>query len=359
MNKLTINKFRGINSLEIDDFQRINLFVGKNNSCKTSLLETIFLLAGVSNPQLLISIDNLRRLRHIKNEDFNYIFYNLNHENQLIITGEFNNGHSRNLHITPSINQNFNEKNTEVFNKDENKEMDFDTNSFTNKITGIVFNFEIKDQHKHKQNFKSSIISQNNITRIDIAKNYIETLKGSFISSNVNSSISNKLERLIISKKQKILVEILKNIDSSINDISLGISGMIYIDIGIEKLVPINILGDGIQKLLNLILTIIDTPNGIVLIDEIENGLYYSALKVLWKSVIEVSEEYNVQLFITTHNFETLKYLKEVLEMEEMLKYRDYIRSFTLRKMQDNIIKPYKYNFESFEYSLEQGIEIR
>lgn len=360
LTKLKINKFRGINSLEIEDFKRINLFVGKNNSCKTTLLESIFLIIGISNPQLALNIDALRNLEHQKAEDFSYIFYNLNHENQLNIKGEFEKNYERNLYVSPTINKSINEKSNEPFSK-ENKELEFDTNLFSNNIKGLILNFDIKEPHKPKQSYKSGISFQsNNLIGVEIAKNYNEPFKAAFIPANINISITNKrLERLIISKKQKLVIEILKKIDNSITDISLGTRGMIYIDIGIDKLVPLNILGDGVQKLLNLLLAILDTSGGIILIDEIENGLYFSALKVLWKSIIEVADEYNVQLFITTHSFETLKYLKEVLEEPEMEKYQNQIRSYTLRKLPDNIIKPYKYNFESFEYSLEQGIEIR
>ena len=39
--KITIQNFRGIKDLTIDDFGKINLLVGKNNSCKTSVLEAL------------------------------------------------------------------------------------------------------------------------------------------------------------------------------------------------------------------------------------------------------------------------------------------------------------------------------
>ena len=40
--QLKIENFRGIKSLEINDLARINLFVGKNNCGKTSVLEAAF-----------------------------------------------------------------------------------------------------------------------------------------------------------------------------------------------------------------------------------------------------------------------------------------------------------------------------
>ena len=43
--RISIKNFRVIGSLEVDGLRRINLIVGRNNSGKTSFLESLFLLA--------------------------------------------------------------------------------------------------------------------------------------------------------------------------------------------------------------------------------------------------------------------------------------------------------------------------
>ena len=60
--QLKIENFRGIKSLEIDDLARVNLFVGRNNCGKTSVLEAASLLTGMSDPTLILGIENLRGL---------------------------------------------------------------------------------------------------------------------------------------------------------------------------------------------------------------------------------------------------------------------------------------------------------
>jgi len=127
----------------------------------------------------------------------------------------------------------------------------------------------------------------------------------------------------------------------------------------LERLVPISIMGDGIRRLIKIIISIADTKDGIVLIDEIENGLHFTSLKTLWKAIIRLASFYNVQIFVTTHNLETLKYLKEVLETEEMSEFQKDVRSYTLRKLDDSSLKAYKYDYDQFGYCVEQGIEIR
>lgn len=44
---IAVKHFRGIKSLKIDELARVNLFVGKNNCGKTSLLESVFLLENL------------------------------------------------------------------------------------------------------------------------------------------------------------------------------------------------------------------------------------------------------------------------------------------------------------------------
>ena len=49
---IDIKNFRGIEHLKIDDFARVNVFLGQNNSGKSSVLEALMLLMGMSNPDM-------------------------------------------------------------------------------------------------------------------------------------------------------------------------------------------------------------------------------------------------------------------------------------------------------------------
>lgn len=52
-------------------------------------------------------------------------------------------------------------------------------------------------------------------------------------------------------------------------------------------------MGDGINKMLQLLLCVITTPQGIVLIDELENGFHYGVytniLKALYAAALQVN----------------------------------------------------------------------
>ena len=46
---IEIKNFRGIDHLKVDDFSRVNVFLGQNNSGKSTVLEAIALALGMSN----------------------------------------------------------------------------------------------------------------------------------------------------------------------------------------------------------------------------------------------------------------------------------------------------------------------
>lgn len=57
---IEITNFRGIDHLEIGGLAPVNVFVGANNVGKTSVLEAVFVLSGLSNPQMPTRVNYLR-----------------------------------------------------------------------------------------------------------------------------------------------------------------------------------------------------------------------------------------------------------------------------------------------------------
>jgi AAA15 family ATPase/GTPase len=164
---------------------------------------------------------------------------------------------------------------------------------------------------------------------------------------------------LVKKKKDHIVLEAIQSFDDRVKAIKVLPDG-IYLDMeGIDELVQINAAGDGIRRFLNIVSTIANLESKIVLIDEIENGLHYSAYKLLWQSILVISEVTNVQLFITTHSMETLKCLNEILREESNAKYRDWVNSYTIANTKLKGFQTYRYNYEGFTNAIENEIEIR
>jgi predicted ATPase len=131
---------------------------------------------------------------------------------------------------------------------------------------------------------------------------------------------------------------------------------MIYFDIGIDRLIPIQIMGDGIIRLLSFLVTIANTENGVVLIDEIENGFHYSVLANVWESIYDAAKQYNAQIFATSHSYECVRAFNKI-QSSKLLK-EDTLRLFRIEKNKDEF-ETFKYDSEVLESSLESNWEIR
>lgn len=81
--KIEIERFRGIRHASIEGLRQINLFFGKNNCGKSSLLESLFLASGLSNPILPINVNIMRGYNKSRLDDLKLDFYNLDSDPSL------------------------------------------------------------------------------------------------------------------------------------------------------------------------------------------------------------------------------------------------------------------------------------
>jgi AAA15 family ATPase/GTPase len=352
LKSIDIEGFRGISELRMSNFGRVNIFVGKNNSGKTSALESIFLLGGMTNPEIILKISNQRDLILNDVEDFRYIFNNLDYNSSLRLSGTYDQSdHFRELIIKPNKNSN---RDIKQINNSS-----LDSSFISDAITELSLHSTYKEVHKQKVSMDSKLIFSQGSFLVEYAKNYVEKFRTTLLPPRWTTALNleKKLEDLIITKQLSSIVNVLNKVDPAIQSISLGTGGIIFIDIGLSRLIPINLLGDGMKRLLSILLTMPDAKGGIVLIDEIDNGLHFSAQKTMWKAIIEGCKFYNVQLFCTTHNYETLKNLVEVVDTE-MSDFKESVKSYTIRKSGDNTLV-YEYDFEKLDFSIQQDIEFR
>lgn len=61
-------------------------------------------------------------------------------------------------------------------------------------------------------------------------------------------------------------------------------------------------MGDGINRILTIILAMLNCRDGVLLLDEFETGLHYSVQDELWKMIFMLSEDLNIQVFVTSHS---------------------------------------------------------
>lgn len=353
--RIEIDNFRGIKHLALDGIKQINLFVGKNNCGKSSILDAVFLLSGFSNPLLNHRINQFRDYNKFEEEDLLLNFYNMIPENHIHIHGSMLDGSYRDLKITPIVSES-----QYVISKDSISSQSL-SNTEANVSTGLTMNFSYTKANGEIKKDSSAIVITNQQTdniKIRASKDYKETLPGVYINSKFAYSIAAEYLMDIVKEKQDhLIVEILREIDPKIKSISILKSG-VNVDIGLSRLVPINMLGDGIRKMLAIITALYGCKGGVIFIDEIDNGLHFSSLSSLWKAIIKTSELLKVQVFATTHNIESLESLNKVL-FSDCVEARDKIMCYSLRHRDTDVLNAYEYPYEKFNYVINQEIEIR
>jgi hypothetical protein len=81
--------------------------------------------------------------------------------------------------------------------------------------------------------------------------------------------------------------------------------------------VPLRTLGDGVNRFFSIALALVHAKNGILLVDEIENGIHYSVQADLWRLIFETAARLNVQVFATTHSYDCIKAFEEAARQSE------------------------------------------
>ena len=66
--------------------------------------------------------------------------------------------------------------------------------------------------------------------------------------------------------------------------------------------IPLMALGEGINRVYDIIVTMLTMPKGIILIDQFDDGLSEASQEELWRTVFRIARNRGTQAFATTHN---------------------------------------------------------
>lgn len=85
---------------------------------------------------------------------------------------------------------------------------------------------------------------------------------------------------------------------------------------GVPYRVPLGSMGRGVYTMLGIALAAIKARGGYLLVDEIGNGLHYSAMQDMWRMLAHLAKEYDIQIFATTHSLDCIYSLAAVASPE-------------------------------------------
>lgn len=304
LDNLMINNFRQFTKLELSDLGKINLILGDNNVGKSSLLEALMFTIPIDQfvSRLVVALVE----RH---KGFDY-----------------DNGKGNLL--------------DPYFNKNSDGDIEFIINQGRK-----MWKFSLTKAYEYNGDKISSIESP----LIPFGKGFGSDLANVFF------------EEIQMKGKQD---EFIKNISLFINNVEGILSNPKNGDISIKEqgrtdYISLSQYGDGVNKLFRILVQMALNKNGRLLIDEIDSGIHYNHFIDYWKNIIKAANNYNIQLFATTHNEECIKYFKEVLDSDEFSSFRNNARVLTLRRDIKGEIRVVNRDYNSFDNSLNNNFDIR
>ena len=350
---IEIKNFRGIDHLFVDDCSRVNVFLGQNNSGKTSILECLLMIMGMSSPDMPQSLNRLRSRNNMTGvADARYMFNNLILANSPEIIAKQTDGVQR--HLKLNLSYVFDEKEQTV---QQNVPMPVtDTMALINTLEML---FDVTESGQTK-NYRSSLTFNQTgvITNRKLAEGYVEKdFVGLITADLLSGNLVNDLSELFKRKQKDLILERLAMFDKAIYTIDI-LKDDVYISFeGINEQLPLGMTGDGLRRYLNIVACSANPMTNIILIDEIDNGLHYSAYKKLWEAIFALAVSTNKQIFVTTHSKETLQKLNEMLE--EHTDYRNEMALYTLEQTKLKGHQAYRLPYEGLAEACKNNVEIR
>lgn len=362
INGISIQNYRNYKNTKIDGFKRFNLIGGLNNSGKTILLEAILLNLSPT-AQNVTMIRKLREdldMKELPEYAWDNFFLNQDKNNKIIISSTSENKRNNILSIECNeIADNF--KEDEKDEKDENLQIvinDFiDNDVFLKSVLHFKYEIEgkevpILDLMAHK---KGTTIKELNIPVNNTSVKFIPA------SSRRTSSILARDYGVAEKKgKEDKVLEALKIIDENIEAIKISVIGGAHIEIKRidENFMPVSLFGDAINKILNIVLTLINNNGDILLIDEIENGIHYKIQKDFWKFIFSLSHKnmFDVQIFATTHSLEMIN---AFIEASKDIDPKDCSYFELFKKKSSGNIEYNLHDLETLSFELSKEMNVR
>ena len=341
ISRIDIKSFRNYQEVSLAKLKQVNIITGDNNTGKTTLLESVYLNCAADTVGAITELFSYRNERTVDvDTDLYYNFKNLfnlkTKENTISIDSDHNDTLISKYDYVGALDldREVEEKNMFESTKSRIKDSLIDVNNLDFSDIEIK-NGEVKSNltiHEFSRVF-NSVKRDKHYRNFDNHIGFIDP--GSKVTAG-------KISRLIKTQTYKeMMMPIIRLFEPDINDILILTNSTesrmeVYLESVSKGLIPLSICGDGIKKLLDISSELIKCVGGILLIDEIETSFHISKYDKVFKFLLYVAVELDIQLFITTHSKEVIYSILKAKKYEDDEK--DNINVITLLNEDNKIL---------------------
>ena len=217
---IEIKNFRGIDQLKVDDFSRVNVFLGQNNSGKSTVLEAIHMLAGMSNPEMPQNLNRIRTKNFYANfSDVSYLFHNMDVKNAPEFMAEQFDGNERKLRLNMSYT--FDEK--EMMSQSNPMNGGLPVSETKVYLNTLEMNFETTEQGVVKRRQSSVTFKPDGLlSDKKIAEGYLEKYQTVYLTTEMwGINLPAALSALFKRKQKDVVLNRLNLFDKRVADIDI------------------------------------------------------------------------------------------------------------------------------------------
>lgn len=329
---ILIQNFRCFRSTHIKGFKRVNLIGGKNNAGKTALLEALFLVNLPANPV----VEFLQKLRgedektsaKIPERAWENLFYNQDTSQKVAIFSSNQTEYGVELTCDENIDdfvKYFDEK-----DKDDKESMIFRNDLVHNRKKSVLH----LQAFRNKNKFTSTAFVSSSMGRVGNGEGTPEIDNVDFITSKYqirDKELASDFDIAYDKGSYQYILQALQIIDNSIIEARTSSIGEPVIKLKRQdgKSMSLSLFGDAIYKTISIVLKALNAKKtGILLIDEIENGLHYTVQEDFWKLLFILAKKFDLQIFATSHSLEMISAFNKVAYKSDFEKEAMYFAMY-------------------------------
>lgn len=320
----SFHNFRGFEHLELSGLTQLTLFSGKNNTGKSTVLEGVFLFLDHMDALSFVKINSFRDLPILYGFDAMWkpLFHRLNAERPISISMKLDG-------VQTDLSYYWEPQ----YSLPRTNDMPDNLALFNSRNDGTLGFKCVREGEKHKE--IGHFIQDENKFLVRLEKNNpdisvlpmpaTQYFKGARYNNNI---LLNHFTRAELNNTKVDLVHILQEMDSDLLDvITLAQGGQTQLYARTKAgLLPLKLTGDGMNRLIMIMLAILENHNAIILLDEIENGFHYSMYPILWKNIAIAAKISGSQVIATTHSYECIVGAIEGVKSADMTDNFSYFR---------------------------------